>query len=265
MPLPHIRHDALFRLTVSDPGRAGEMLQYCLPPEVVARMDPDRPPVLIDGTAINAEGVRTHADAIFRVHLKGDDDLLVLVIFEHKANLDYRTPLQVLQYMLRQWMIEMDTGTAANGRLSLILPIIFYHGKAEWSVPLSIQDMIHAPNGLEHLTRSFGHYQLENLGHMDADDLSFNIELRAALLALARAFRDHISDDEADILVAGIAETELGRYIQTYIIEQISLPPERMEAALRRIGTAPDRLEDIMGTAAQIWMQQGREEGLAVG
>ena len=37
-----------------------------------------------------------------------------------------------------------------------------------------------------------------------------------------------------------------------------------MEAALRRIGPAPKRLE-IMGNAAQIWMQQGREEGKAEG
>ena len=56
-----------------------------------------------------------------------------------------------------------------------------------------------------------------------------------------------------------------GRDKLTYIIEQVSQPPERIKAALRRTGTAPETVENVMGTAAQIWMEQGRSEGKAAG
>ena len=67
------------------------------------------------------------------------------------------------------------------------------------------------------------------------------------------------------ILVAGIADTEFGRYILAYMVQQLNLPPERIAAALRRTGRDPERVEEIMGTAAQTWLEQGRDEGIARG
>ncbi len=65
--------------------------------------------------------------------------------------------------------------------------------------------------------------------------------------------------------MAGVAETEFGRYLLTYIIQQVSLPPERIEAALVRAGTDPAKVEEVMGTAAQIWMEQGKAAGIVEG
>ena len=62
-----------------------------------------------------------------------------------------------------------------------------------------------------------------------------------------------------------LGHCQLGRYMLAYVIEQVSLPPERIEAALRRTGTDPETVEELMGTAAQIWMEQGRTEGKAAG
>ena len=266
MALPQARHDALFRLLVSDPGRASRLLRDYLPPEVVSRLDPEHPPVHVEGTAIDGEGSRTQSDAIFRLHLRDGREAIVYTLLEHKSRVDHRTPLQLIRYVLKIWAMEMDSGTFLDGGLPLILPLVFFHGREPWTVPCSIQEMIHAPEGLEHLARSFGAYVLHDLGRIAPQELSRSAEVRAALLALARAFRDSVSDAEADMLVAaGVAETELGRYILTYIIEQVSLPPERIEAALVRAGTDPAKVEEVMGTAAQIWMEQGKAAGIAEG
>ncbi len=210
-----------------------------LPPEVVARLDPEHPPVHVEGTAIDGEGSRTQSDAIFRLHLRDGSEAIVYTLLEHKSQVDHRTPLQLIRYVLKIWAMEMDTGHFPVGGLPLVIPIVFFHGREPWTVPCSIQEMIHAPEGLEHLARSFGHYVLHDLGRIAPQELSRSAEVRAALLALARAFRDSVSDADDDLLVAGVAETELGRYILTYIIEQVSLPPERIEAALVRVGTDP--------------------------
>ncbi|MCY3876930.1 MAG: Rpn family recombination-promoting nuclease/putative transposase, partial [Rhodobacteraceae bacterium] len=265
MALPRARHDALFRLLVSDPARAGQLLREYLPSEVVARLDPERPPVHVEGTMIDGEGGTTQSDAIFRLHLRDDSAVIVYALLEHKSRIDHRTPLQLIRYVLRIWTRELDRDAVPVGGLSAVIPIVFYHGREPWTVPCSIQDMIHAPEGLENLPRSFGHYVVHDLGRIAPRGLSRSAEVRAALLALARAFRETVSDAEDDLLVAGVAETEFGRYILTYIMEQVSLPPERIEAALRRKGMDPETVEEIMGTAAQIWMEQGRTEGKAAG
>ena len=265
MALPQARHDALFRLLVSDPRRAGRLLRDYLPPEVVSRLDPEHPPVHVESTAIDGEGSRTQADAIFRVRLRDGGDAIVYTLLEHKSQVDHRTPLQLIRYMLNIWAMEMDSGAGPDGGLPLIIPMVFFHGGEPWTVPCSIQEMIDTPEGLEHLARSFGRYMLHDLGRIAPRDLSRGVEVRAALLALARAFRENVSDAEADLLVAGVADTDLGRYILTYIIEQVSLPPERIEAALRRAGTDTETLEEIMGTAAQIWMEQGKAAGIVEG
>ena len=178
-------------------------------------------------------------DALFRLHLRDGGEANVYTLLEHKSRVDHRTPLQLIRYVLNIWAKEMDCGTFPDGGLPLILPLVFFHGREPWTVPCSIQEMIHAPEGLEHLAQSFGHYVLHDLGRIAPQELSKGVEVRAALLALARAFRDSVSDADDDLLVAGVAETELGRYLLTYIIEQVSLPPERIEAALVRAGTDP--------------------------
>ena len=82
MPLPPTRHDALFRLLVSDPGRAAALLRDYLPPEVRERLDPDHAPEHIEGTAIDGEGRATQADAIFRVRMKDGASATVYALLE---------------------------------------------------------------------------------------------------------------------------------------------------------------------------------------
>ena len=241
MALPRDRHDALFRLLVSDPGRAGQLLGDYLPPDVVTRLDPERPPVHVEGTMIDGEGSTTQSDALFRLHLGDGSDVIVYTLLEHKSSVDHRTPLQLIRYVLKIWGRELNGGTLPDGGLPPVIAMVFYHGREPWTVPCSVQEMIHAPEGLEHLAQSFGRFELHDLGQIPPRELSRSAEVRAALLALARAFHESVSDAEDDLLVAAVAETEFGRYMLTYIIEQVSLPPERIEAALKRTGTARKR------------------------
>ena len=265
MPLPPAPHDALFRQLVSDPGRAAALLHDYLPPEVVTRLDPDHVPEHLEGTAIDGDGRATQADAIFRVRMKDGAPATIYALLEHKAKADVRTPLQLMRYVLRIWMADIESGDRPGGRLPLVIPIVFFNGREPWTVPLSIVDMIDAPEGLGHLARDFGTYTVHDLSRMDLDDLSTDPAVRSALLALARAFADDVTESEADALVVTISGSEFGRYMLMYITEQVSLSPERIEAALKRIGTAPEEVEALMGTAAQVWFEKGEVRGEARG
>ncbi len=93
MKLPKARHDALFRLLVSDPARAAVLPRDYLPSEVVARLDPDRLPVHFEGTAIGGDGFKTQADAIFRLYLRDGGEIIVYALLEHKAQNDIVRPI----------------------------------------------------------------------------------------------------------------------------------------------------------------------------
>ncbi len=231
--LPPARHDALFRLLVSDPDRAGHMLRKCLP-----------------------------ADAIFRIRLKGGGRAWGCVLLEHEARADPLTPLQLLRYMVGLQPKETDGGGSA-GRLPLIIPVVFYRGREPWSAPLSVQEMIDAPEGLERLGRSFGSHTLRDLGRTAPEKLSLDVRIRSGFLALALSNRESSGDD--DMFVAGIAVDDSGRYVSASVVEQVSLPPGRIEAALRQAGRDPYEVEDIVGTAGRICKEQGRQERLAEG
>ncbi len=262
MPALAKPHDSLFRLLVADPGRAAVLLADYLPPEVTERLDPDYPPEHIEGTAIDGEGRATQADAIFRVRMKDGDSARIYVLLEHKSQPDARTPLQLWRYILRLWIAEIESGERPPGRLSLIIPMVFFHGSGPWNVPLSITAMIEAPEGLEHLARNLGAYILHRLPERAPDKLSSRADVAGVLLALVLVFaKKKVTDREADTLANSIDDSELGRYVLQYIAEKLSLSPERLEAALRRVGKEPEAVEALMGTAAQAWLEQGEARG----
>ncbi len=268
MSLPSAKHDALFRLLISDPRRAEAILRDHLPAGIVNRLDPDHPPEHLEGTAIDGEGQSSQADAIFRVRLAGGGDARVYILLEHKSGIDARTPLQLMRYMLRLWQADLDDSASGDGKLTPILPVVFYHGRGPWTPPLSIQEMIRAPEGLEHPARDFGRYSLVDLGEISPHLMSRNADARAALLAMARAFADTLTEEDEDILVAGIADTEFGRYLLRYVMGQLNLSLDQLTAALAR--TAPgmqekQEKEALVGTIAETLLAEGKAVGIAEG
>ena len=150
-----------------------------------------------------------------------------------------------------------------SGRLVPIQPIVFYHGLGKWTVPLSVADMIDAPEGLVEEMRRFA-YVLHDLGRTRRTPLSSDPEVNFGLLALSLAFLRSLTPAQLDRLTRGLPETgDFGSLGWRYVIEVINATPEALGESLRR--TKPEQLEDLMGTAAQAWLEQGKVEGEARG
>ncbi len=178
----------------------------------------------------------------------------------HKSTMDATAPLQIVKYMVNIWLREIEAGTARN-RLPPIIPLFFYHGPGEWTVPRSVVDMIDAPEQLAPLLRDFA-YLLHDLGEIETLRLSRMPEVRAGLLALRVVHADDIPAELLDLMTGGpLAGSEFERHLMRYIVERMNLMPLMLEASLRR--TKSDRWEALMGTVAEAWLEQGRAEGQA--
>ena len=222
----------------------------------------EHPPDLMEGTFINGDGAKTQCDALFRVRLKSGQDARIYVLLEHKSSVDYDTPLQIVRYMLNIWARELKA-TPAHRKLPMILPLVFYHGLGEWTVPLSLAEMIDAPDGVDDPLRGFA-YTLRDLRRLDPWHLAQNPEVQAALVALWLVFEENVLPELLDLVTGGIVDgSEFESHIITYISEKFNIDAPTLEASLQR--TKPQRWEILMGTAAESWLEQGRTEGWTEG
>ena len=262
MALSTTHHDALFRALVSRSDRAGALLQDHLPSEIAVLVDFEHLPELMEGTFINGDGAKTQCDALFRVRLKSGQDARIYVLLEHKSSVDYDTPLQIARYMLNIWARELKA-TPAHRKLPMILPLVFYHGLGEWTVPRSLAEMIDAPDGVDDPLRGFA-YTLRDLRRLDPWHLAQNPEVQAALVALWLVFEENVLPELLDLVTGGMVDgSEFESHIITYISEKFNIDAPTLEASLQR--TKPQRWEILMGTAAESWLEQGRTEGWTEG
>ena len=262
MALSTTHHDALFRALVSHSDRAGALLQDHLPSEIAVLVDFEHLPELMEGTFINGDGAKTQCDALFRVRLKSGQDARIYVLLEHKSSVDYDTPLQIARYMLNIWARELKA-TPAHRKLPMILPLVFYHGLGEWTVPRSLAEMIDAPDGVDDPLRGFA-YTLRDLRRLDPWHLAQNPEVQAALVALWLVFEENVLPELLDLVTGGMVDgSEFESHIITYISEKFNIDAPTLEASLQR--TKPQRWEILMGTAAESWLEQGRTEGWTEG
>ncbi len=203
MSLPATPHDALFRALVSNPQRAAALLRDHLPNEVAALLDPDIPPEPVEGSFVDGEGAKTQCDALFRVQLRTGQPARIYVLLEHKSRVDGATPLQLARYMLNIWTRSLEeNGASRSGRLPTIIPIVFYHGRGDWTAPLSLAEMIDAPEGVEDPLRGFA-YTLRDLGQIEPLDLSRAPDVRAGLLALRLVYADTVPSELLDLMTGG--------------------------------------------------------------
>ncbi len=141
MPGPH---DLFVRFTFGQPERAAAELRVALPPEVVAQVDWStlrREPTSV----VDPELRETESDLLFSARLHGGQALLFYVLLEHQSSVDRWMALRMLRYVVRQlehWRQEHPGST----RLPVIIPLVLYHGPdGAWSAPRRIEELFEVP------------------------------------------------------------------------------------------------------------------------
>ena len=139
------------------------------------------------------------------------------------------------------------------------MPVLFYHGKAGWSVAEGLGEMI-ATDDPELVFLPGERFILRVLTALPTEDLSRDAALRAGLIALTR---------RAVEFVAMMAEDLAGNEpLQKQVFEYILLtyPDADMDALRANLRAARvDEMEGLMGTMAEALIERGKAEGLEQG
>lgn len=122
----HHPHDKYVRFVLQSRHIAIELIKYALPSHLFENIDMNSVE-LSEDTFID-EKLRGHySDICYSASTLQGEPLRISIIFEHKSNLP-DTPVreQLLRYISGAWAKDLKQ----NRRLSLIIPILVYHGEA---------------------------------------------------------------------------------------------------------------------------------------
>ncbi len=258
--LPKVSHDALFRALLENPGQATTLLRDYLPKAFAARMV-DKPAKLVDGTYVDKDSRMTQSDRLFEVKLSGGSPALIYALLEHKSTPDPGTPLQLLGYMVRIWTRYAGHKPARLRKLPVILPMVFYHGRAPWTVPQVFGEMVQSDKDSAPFVPSF-HYVLHDL----ADEaLSGDAPVRSILTALRYVQRNNeVSHAILTTILRGLPDgSDLEQVAFRYIVERYTVLPDDVRVALD--DAKQDGGKALMDTVAEAWKKQAEAEGEAKG
>ncbi len=267
---PRTPHDSLFRALISEPERGARLVRQLLPPDITVLIA-DAPLERIPETFVDRNLGLRQADALFRAKLEDGRPALLYVLLEHKSDEDPWAPLQMARYIVRIWTWHAGLPEARPGVLPPVVPVLVHHGRRPWKGPLSVLDMIEAPEGIAGLARSLS-CVLHDLGSGETERLSEDPGIRSVLAALRHTWDRPVPEDVLQLILSGPPDgTDLEVQLVTYIVRLYDLDRGRLEAALRL--ARPERWEELMGTVAdelvedgrKTWIAHGRAEGLAEG
>ncbi len=143
--------------------------------------------------------------------------------------------------------------------LPAIIPVVFYHGEARWSVAEGLEAMI-ATDDPELVFLPGERFILRVLTALPTDDLSHDAALKVGLTALTRRAVEFLT-----MIVEGLAgDDTLQKQVFEYIL--LTYPEKDMEALRANLRAAGfDEMERLVGTIAEALMERGKARGLAEG
>jgi len=262
-------HDKFFKAAFSDIETARGFLQHYLPEEVKKQIDLATLETT-QGSYVDRELKESHTDLLLRADIAGRKGYVYL-LFEHKSYSDQLVLLQLLKYMIKIWEKELHAGK----KLSVIIPIVVYHGQKRWEVEGKLSGLIEGYAELpETLWKYIPDYAYE-LHDLTSEEEGEHIESGEVKMTVY-LFRTVVAPDKGTSLrrfeeaMQALKEVSGRRDIED-LIEQgfrylLSLKPEIELEELVEIAsrTSEERGEQIM-TLAERLIDRGMKKGLEIG
>lgn len=127
-------HDRLFKETFGDVAVTQDFLENYLPDEMLEMIELESL-VTMKETFIQEELKDTQSDLLCKVEMQ-EKEVYLYFLFEHKSYPSKDIAFQLLGYMLEIW--NRDLHKANKKELSVIIPLVIYHGKRKWENPKTI-------------------------------------------------------------------------------------------------------------------------------
>jgi predicted transposase/invertase (TIGR01784 family) len=262
-------HDKFFAKVFSNTENIRSFLKIALPDPVLEKLDFSS--IEFDFKSyITGEIKGFSSDMVVKLKMQTEDekpiDTDIYFLFEHKSYRDKKIYIQLLKYMYLMWQKDLDNGDP----LRLIIPIVFYHGKAKWKMSQSFNDQFAVNEEVKKFLLNYK-YILFNTNNWDLEDkrnekLRDNLNLTAYLFLMKSSFEKGLDSIKKVIDFWHrkdlIGNTDLLMSSLNYIVSIKDIKPDELIEILKEREVQGG---EIMPSLAQRWMEQGFDQGVEEG
>ncbi|MBU1195866.1 MAG: Rpn family recombination-promoting nuclease/putative transposase [Proteobacteria bacterium] len=267
-------HDSLFKETWSNKANARAFLENYLPKNVLSVVTLDSLEICKD-TFIENDLKNYYSDMLYKVDFEGTPGYIYF-LFEHKSYPDKLVHLQLLEYMLKIW--RLDLKQHKTKKLSIIIPLLLYHGPQKWTAKESFSSMLKGPVDIMKDYIPDFRYVLYDLSRYSDNDIKGTITARVVMLIFKHIFKQDFAQKLPGIftLLKDLSEKETGlQYFESlikYIFSNVEdITPEQFQTIVSNTlsedkgGMIMTLAEKLRDEGRQKGLEQGREKGLAQG
>ncbi len=260
-------HDKLFKETWSNKSNVKSFLENYLPENILDILNFDSLEICKDSFIKKSLG-EFFSDMLYKTRFEGKPGYIYF-LFEHKSYPDDLIHLQLLEYMLKIW--RLDLKQKKSKKLSVILPLVLFHSNQKWKIKDNFASLLDGHAGiLSDFIPDF-RFILFDLSQYSDDEIKGTIINRIVMLLFKHVFDKDFADKLPDIfsLCKDLSKKETGlQYIESLIKYSLSnvenITPEEF---IKKIETALPEVKGgtIMTTLAEQFINKGMEQGLEQG
>ena len=266
----HHSHDKLFRETWSNLTNARSFLENYLPQSIIDVVRLDTLEICKD-SFIEKDLRDYYSDMLYKVRI-GDDVGYIYFLFEHKSYPDRLIHLQLLEYMVKIWRLQLKQ--AKSRKLSIVIPLVLYHGKERWTVNTDLSSLFKGPvDKLAGYIPDF-RYILYDLSRYSDDEIKGTIMARVTMLLFKHIFEPDVAERLPGIfmLLKDLSAQETGlQYFESlikYLFSNVEdITTEQIQSIVSET-LSEEKGGFIMTLAEQLenkGLQKGLEQGLKQG
>jgi predicted transposase YdaD len=258
--LPTI-HDRFFKRSMKQIGIAQGLSQQFLPERISFKIDYNSLQIEKD-SGINSKLLQHPSDVLYLAEIEGTKQH-VLLLFEHKSNLDKSVNLQNYQNISEVIDDVKHQSKAAPKKLPPVIPIIIYHGKSRWNIDNSMQPMFELVKGAEKFTPQQESIVID-LSIISDEKISGTAEVRAFMLTLKYSRSPLLFEKMPAIihLFDGVGAKRL-QYLDDLTTYLLYVTDQGKRSELSKIVQKElDLGDDIMRKFSNIWAELGYVAGL---
>lgn len=263
-------HDKFFKETFGRVGVAKDFLNNYLPQNIINVVDMDTLEPQKD-SFIDKELKEIFADMLFRVNIDNKEGYIYF-LFEHKSYTSKNISFQLLKYMIEIWEAKIED--EYTDELPMIIPIVIYHGKANWNINATLGEMIKGYKDLsEDIQKHIPDYEylLYDISRFTDEEIKGKVINKIAMTTL----RDIFTKDTEGIIesvykmieyLVELEDKQSGiEYFETlmrYIFSaRIDLTKEAANEIMNKIETTYPEGSEVVMTLAERFREEGMEEG----
>ena len=281
-------HAMFFEKMFSRNDIATDFIQNYLPESVVNILDMTTLH-LEKKSFISNEFRPSQSDLLYRIQTKDAKTLFVYFLLEHKSYLDRWVMLQLLLYILRicetqhqtnqeQREVIRKNNEKQNKPLNAgieteylypILPVVFYHGEANWNITKEFSDLFHDGKKFKKYLPDFT-YEFVNTADFQDEEFKGSILLKVVLMAMKHFFMDDFEEKVPELLelLSGLIKYKdsdiqfleaLLRYLGTNKKHDIDWLKSNLKKAFKHKG------DKFMNSIADTWIEKGIKQGVKQG